>query len=463
MRRRVELVLLIIIAALIASRPGVLLHTTRDFALSAPLPGERARTRTMYIMCARQCRLLLFLMPTTVALAASVEPFSFRLRATPTAINREVSAPAEQFAWTIAQLHSRKMQPIAAEAGEWSNWTDFTPADAKAASAAEPNMREPSFGYLVLGVETLWTPAPTAYAMARVEIEFSRKTGTPDAPSGPPVAQVAARLGFRPLIAGVLKSPSAVLGLMIPPGLDSLDFQTYREFNNRTFYQAFPPAPAKLPRLFPLMDRLIGDDDIDGERLGVEALSQLGYTGLSCMFANGPNTKALFAQAGVPWTTAAGHIPNFGFGCGSACRESNISTDAQDWFGLALAAGFSSSDFKLTKIADEPGWYYPSTTAQAANSSAAVARWHTMLRELAKLTPPDLLLGATEWNEILFAGRSHANGTVEDRRRFYWTTRFFSLDSAAYYANSTKVFEAALAPSMGYSSGLFANWNNFGR
>jgi hypothetical protein len=416
----------------------------------------------MHSTFARQCRLLLlFLMP-TVALAVAVEPFSFRLRATPTARNLEVSAPAEQFAWTIAQLHSRKMQPITAEVGEWSNWADFTTADAKAASVAEPNMREPSFGYLVLGVETLWTPAPTAYATARVEIEFSR-TGTPDATSGPP-AQVAATLGFRPLIAGVLKSPSAVLGLMIPPGRNTLDFQTYREFNNRTFYRAFPPAPAKLPRLFPLMDRLIGDDDIDGERLGVEALSQLGYTGLSCMFANGPNTKTLFAQAGVPWTTAAGHIPNFGFGCGSACRESNISTDAQDWFGLALAAGFSSSDFKLTKIADEPGWYYPSTTVHAANSSAAVARWHTMLRELAKLTPPDLVLDATEWNEILFAGRSHANGTVEDRRRFYWTTRFFSLDSASYYANSTTVFEAALGhPSMGYSSGLFANWNNFGR
>ena len=412
-------------------------------------------------MIAHKCRLLLFLMP-AVTLAASVEPFSFRLRATPTTRNRQVSVPAEQFAWTIAQLHSRKLQPITAEAGEWSNWTDFTTVDVKAASAAEPNMREPGFGYLVLGVETLWTPAPTAYATARVEIEFSR-TQTSDATSGDPSVQVAATLGFRPLITSVLKSRSAVLGLMIPPGGNIVDVQTYREFNNRTFYRAFPPAPAKLPRLFPLMDRLIGDDDIDGERLGVEALSQLGYTGLSCMFANGPNTKTLFAQAGVPWTTAAGHIPNFGFGCGSACRESNISTDAQDWFGLALAAGFSSSDLKLTKIADEPGWYYPSTTAQAANSSAAVARWHTMLRELAKLTPPDLLLGATKWSDILFAGRSHANGTIADRRRFYWTTRFFSLDSAEYYANSTKIFEAALAPSMGYSSGLFANWNNFGR
>ena len=51
-----------------------------------------------------------------------------------------------------------------------------------------------------------------------------------------------------------------------------------------------------------------------------------------------------------------------------------------------------------------------------------------------------------------------ANGTLEDRRRFYWTSRFFSADSAENYANTTRDYEAALGGSGGL---VYSNWNNF--
>jgi hypothetical protein len=233
-------------------------------------------------------------------------------------------------------------------------------------------------------------------------------------------------------------------------------FQTFREYNNATFYSGFPtPAPgARLPKLFPLFERFIGDSDLDNERQGVEALGRLGYTGLDSTFANGPATKAVFVKAGVPWTTTGTSTPLFAFG-----EATNITTVAAGLFGAGLAAGFAPSDFKLTKQVDEPGWYFPDAYDQAANSSSAVGRFHTLLRNTARLTPGHLLVGATEWDEIKFAGRAVANGTVEDRRRFYWSTRFFSLDSSENYANTTRGFEAALGGDGGLT---FANWNNFG-
>ena len=387
--------------------------------------------------------------------ATTVQPFAFRLRGVPSTTVAVTEGPLQQplqFAWAIVQL-GRTMHPVSAAAGEWSNWTDFTAADAKLA-ASHPH-QSASLERLILTVRMTWKPPPAEFATAHVQIEFTRGTAVA---TGPAVKQVAATLGFRPLALGSV--PGANVGLMVAPG-SALGFETYREFNNRTFFRAFPPAPVKRPRLFPLMDRLIGDDDIDGERQGVDALGRLGYTGLQSGYANGPSTKAVFMKAGIQWTNVAGHIENFAFAaseCRGSCRESNITVDAHRWFAAGRAAGFGSSDFKLAKIADEPGWYFPSTWVAAANSSAATDRWHSLLRDTAGLTPAELLVNATTWREISFAGRSVANGSLQDRRRFYWTNRFFSLDSSEYYANATRTFEAALGED---GCAFFANWNNF--
>ena len=77
----------------------------------------------------------------------------------------------------------------------------------------------------------------------------------------------------------------------------------------------------------------------------------------------------------------------------------------------------------------------------ATKDSTTVDHWHTLLRDVAQLKPTDLLIGATSWDDIEFSGRSVANGTIEDRRRFYWTTRMFSLGEGG--------------------PAVFANWNNF--
>ena len=149
-------------------------------------------------------------------------------------------------------------------------------------------------------------------------------------------------------------------------------------------------------------------------------------------------------------------IPLFGF---QRTEASNISADATELVGDGLlSAGFAASDYKNVKIADEPGWYYPGTYQAAANDSTTVTHWHTLLRDVAKLKPADLLAGAKSWEEVEFTGRSVANGTIEDRRRFYWTSRFFSLESAQFFHNATRAFEDVLGEG---GPAVFANWSEW--
>ena len=149
-------------------------------------------------------------------------------------------------------------------------------------------------------------------------------------------------------------------------------------------------------------------------------------------------------------------IPLFGF---QRSEASNLSADATALVGDGLlSSGFAVSDYKNVKIADEPGWYYPATYVTAANDSTTIAHWHALLRDTAQLEPADLLAGAKSWGEIAFAGRSVANSTIQDRRRFYWTTRMFSLESAHFFQNATRTFEAMLGEG---GPAVYANWNNF--
>ena len=121
-----------------------------------------------------------------------------------------------------------------------------------------------------------------------------------------------------------------------------------------------------------------------------------------------------------------------------------------------MTAGFAASDYKNVKIADEPGWYYPGTYEAAANDSVTIFHWHKLLRDVAQLKPADLLVGAETWAEIGFAGRSVANATIQDRRRFYWTSRFFSLESAQFFRNATHTFEDVLGER---GPAVFVNWS----
>jgi hypothetical protein len=198
-----------------------------------------------------------------------------------------------------------------------------------------------------------------------VEVEFAPDASGAGAAASaaPPVVatvQVSATLGFSARVK-TCKAQCGTLGLLVSKTSASVSVQTFREFNNATYYSTMAAsslAPSARPQLFPLIDRLITDSDVDNERLGLAAMSGLGYTGMASSHANGPQTKAVYRKVGLQWTSDGMHIPLFGF---EQSKVSNISADAVALVadGL-LSTGFAASDYKLVKISDEPGWYYPS-------------------------------------------------------------------------------------------------------
>lgn len=84
------------------------------------------------------------------------------------------------------------------------------------------------------------------------------------------------------------------------------------------------------------------------------------------------------------------------------------------WFEMCFAA----STFK----------YWVQNTSRIHNEKVKPHVVYDWISGSAGFSSPALLLaGATSWDQVHFAGRAVANGTVEDKRRFYWTQRMLSL------------------------------------
>lgn len=300
----------------------------------------------------------------------AIEPFQFRVRGTPAAAHEDGRPLAARrppslhtFTWAFSQ--TARLLTLDSAEGEWSNWTAFTSADLKAAAARDT--RTSGLPYLILSLDGTWVGAsgvPELFSLAMVEVEFAPDASGAGAAASaaPPVAtvQVSATLGFSARVK-TCKAQCGTLGLLVSKTSASVSVQTFREFNNATYYSTMAAsslAPSARPQLFPLIDRLITDSDVDNERLGLAAMSGLGYTGMASSHANGPQTKAVYRKVGLQWTSDGMHIPLFAF---EQSEVSNISADAVALVadGL-LSAGFAASDYKLVKISDEPGWYYPS-------------------------------------------------------------------------------------------------------
>ena len=91
---------------------------------------------------------------------------------------------------------------------------------------------------------------------------------------------------------------------------------------------------------------------------------------------------------------------------------------------------------------------------RAAGIFAGGPRAFRQYLEAQHLTPGDL--GASDWTAVRPLGRSRAKDLAL-KRLFYWTQRFFSYDSARYFASCTAALEQAATPAMH----VITNWNFF--
>lgn len=115
--------------------------------------------------------------------------------------------------------------------------------------------------------------------------------------------------------------------------------------------------------------------------------------------------------------------------------------------------GGTPGDVVDFKLADEPGWYYPTMLREVRNNPAWLERFRAYLREQG-LRPAEL--DAADWSTIYPTGAAAARA-LPQRKLFYWTMRFFSDSASRGHLLATQALERAYKRPMS----TVVNWNNF--
>lgn len=237
---------------------------------------------------------------------------------------------------------------------------------------------------------------------------------------------------------------------------------------NRRYWDELDGArvpPAQRLKKFMVVDRFIGgDDDRRDWRDGIDQLAKAGMSAV--MLPPSQPLRELLLQSGLRRTAWAVYSPpGYAFDYDPKVTPAAIDAWAEEQAKGYNSAGYAKEDLALFAMSDEPGWYYPQMFQSLEKNPEALTRFHDYLKAQ-KLTPA--ALGATSWEEVRPMGRAMrgyaaqgspapAEPPLPARRLFYWTARFFSWDSARYFAACTRALEKATYPDFP----VFTNFNFF--
>jgi hypothetical protein len=255
---------------------------------------------------------------------------------------------------------------------------------------------------------------------------------------------------------GNLESGST-LGLILYPAKDQkLAFTTMAQYNRDQFWSLLKDIPKNQdnrPKEIIIADRFIpGDSDIDALKQGIENLALIGFNTLAD--PSGKTHASLMKDNGVPFTASGVYSPpGYTFQFTEKPNDPPLDVWAQSFVKPFKANGQPLDQVKLFAMADEPGWYYPAAFESLKKNPAGLQRFRDFLSGQ-KLTPQDL--GAKSWDQVLPIGQSQAT-SLESRKLYYWTMRFFPWDSSRYFADANRALEKAFYP--GFKT--FTNWNFF--
>jgi hypothetical protein len=247
------------------------------------------------------------------------------------------------------------------------------------------------------------------------------------------------------------------LGLILAPAKDSkLAFTTMAQYNRDQFWSLLKDLPKNQdnrPKNLIIADRFIpGDSDIDALKEGIENLARIGFNTLAD--PTGKSHASLMKDNGVPYTASGVYSPpGYTFQFTETPKDPPLDAWAQSFAKPFADAGQPLDQVKLFAMADEPGWYYPSAFESLKKNPEGLKRFRDFLIGQ-KLTLQDI--GATSWDQVFPIGQSQAT-TLEKRKLFYWTMRFFPWDSSRYFADANRAMEKAFYP--GFKT--FNNWNFF--
>ncbi len=345
--------------------------------------------------------------PTAVALQRSDVP-TFRIRV------RVVSVGGKDPTGRKFPIH---LQTVAAEADgqNWSAWSVYDAVQASKSLGLYPNLYLKDWP-LVLRVQIDGISDPSRVV---AELRFDE------------TAKVVP-------MAWLLFGPSASVLLWRDAPHKAARAATMAAYNRRYWSEIRDlQVPKRLrSKNLVLIDRFIGGDDdrIDWKE-GFENLSRVGFSAI--MAPSNPPMRELLRQA----TPLPGTKP-----------PEASSVWAMKQAKPYLDNGFAPQDIAVFAMSDEPGWYYPAQYGVLQDAEGA-KRFRGYL-ESQGLSPRDL--GSSGWDSVAPIGRSAATD-LPRKRLFYWTQRFFSWDSANYFARVTRDLENAFYPGMPIST----NWNFF--
>lgn len=115
--------------------------------------------------------------------------------------------------------------------------------------------------------------------------------------------------------------------------------------------------------------------------------------------------------------------------------------------------GQKDDEMVLFHIADEPGWYYPHQIDEVKKDITRLSVFRNYLRSKG-FKPQDF--GKNSWEEI-FPMKLSEPITLQDKKLFFWTTRFFVESLSNSFAAATRAFQRAYNPKIFTTTNL-NNW-----
>ena len=389
---------------------------------------------------------------------------TFRLRARVVSSGSPTNRPGK-CVFTLTGISAS----VLSQGSDWCPWLEFDRAAARSAVGprAYPNSNLRGFPVVLhLNISGIRDPATVEAELQFVSFNPPANPASEEKvgqTADPVVAKLAAELAVDAPVGsnGAVRLRAELFG----PSLGILLWRdeqqapraaTMAEYNHR-YWASLPPSAdtvADRPKNFPIVDRFItGDHDRTALREGLAQLARVGFTAL--MLAPPDKTgRELLLQTGIRQTAGGVYCPpGFFSDHGLTTTQDVVAAWAATQAAAYAHAGFVPGEVALFAMSDEPGCYYPAAFSAMTNNPVALQRFRQYLQDQG-LTSRDV--GAAHWDEVGPIGRSQAT-SLELKRRFYWTTRFFPWDSARHFARCTRALEAAFSNAVP----IFVNWNFF--
>lgn len=214
------------------------------------------------------------------------------------------------------------------------------------------------------------------------------------------------------------------------------------------------------PRQFIIaIDTRLGDCNTETLRVNLETLAMMGHNtvgpGVPDVYS-GTRVQAARQAAGLTRLKHAIYNPPAYFDY----RTESFAPGVQDGWAAGFkkdiaAMGGTPGELALFHMADEPGWYFPACLNDL-NDPAHPERVRVFRDYLRGKGFTPAFFGAAGWEALAPIGQSKAT-TLEQRRLFYWTTRFYAESLSNSFAVSTAALRKALNPRLLTTSNL-NNW-----